>query len=69
MKTISRLILALCLCSMSLVSFGQAAEQPCDGDDPFDCPEIPLDGEASLLLLAGGIAGVYRMIKKRPSNA
>lgn len=54
---------------MSLVSFGQAAEQPCDGDDPFDCPEIPLDGEASLLLLAGGIAGVYRMIKKRPSNA
>lgn len=56
---------------MSIASFAQAggAEQPCDGDDPFDCPEIPIDGGASFLLLAGAGAVVTRMIKKRSSNA
>ncbi|ABG58155.1 PID-CTERM protein-sorting domain-containing protein [Cytophaga hutchinsonii] len=71
MKKLSKTILFICLCGMSIASFAQAggAEQPCDGDDPFDCPEIPIDGGASFLLLAGAGAVVTRMIKKRSSNA
>ena len=68
MKNVLKVLLSICLLCVSIISYGQAADQPCDGDDPFDCPEIPIDGGASLLLLAGAGAGVYRIAKKRMSN-